>query len=759
MDWILPKRLQPGMTLAFMAPASATEENLDALKALVAARGYKAVFGASCYRHGLYGGTPEEQAAEFNTFMTDSDCDAVIALRGGYGTVRYLDLLDYEGIRKGQKPFVGYSDCTALHTAIGRYSRLVTYHGPMGVDWLKPGRENDVAYLFDLLEGKTSVIEPLLAPPRGFIGANMEEGRLMGGNLAILCSLGGTPYAPNPEDWDDAILLLEDIGEPPYKIDRMLQQLRRQGVLSRVKGVALGTFTNCEDEDEPDYEIGAHVLDYMMAERSQDAPEPFVCYVPTGHGTPHQALPLGSYVSFRAISNTLVLFPYCEGIKLTDKQASVIDFDNLAEQGYYQPRANRSAVAQAMRKWGIPTGTLYTKTVAELTDDGSLAAREASLHEAIQNIEQALIDLSAYLHANPEVGLTEHKAVAAITKFLADRNFRVKTDVSDGRISELATSLKADKGNPDSAYKMAFLGEYDALPGLGHGCGHNLIAAMSIGAAIGFAAAVPEALTTFFGCPAEETVGGKVFMADAGVFNGYAGALLTHPADVNELGGSSLASHPLEVKFIGRSAHVADLEDRGINALDCAVALYAAVNELKAQWGDEVVIGQIFTEAGEAPNMIPAEAVLHMTVRAHTVEFLEEIVLPTVKAKALEIAKAKGAEVKLRHYEPLFKDLREDRTWRDLAQQVMTEWGAKPTILPDDVAEGSTDMGNVSHVAPTVQLTLAIGENMGLHTPEFAAQAGSPEGLAMIQKGAHIMALTALRHWWRYGRDFDRAVK
>ena len=102
MDWILPKRLQPGMTLAFTAPASATEENLDALKALVEARGYKAVFGASCYRHGLYGGTPEEQAAEFNTFMTDSDCDAVIALRGGYGTVRYLDLLDYEAFARGK---------------------------------------------------------------------------------------------------------------------------------------------------------------------------------------------------------------------------------------------------------------------------------------------------------------------------------------------------------------------------------------------------------------------------------------------------------------------------------------------------------------------------------------------------------------------------------------------------------------------------------------------------------------------------------
>lgn len=313
MDWIVPKRIVPGMTLAFTAPASAAQEDLDQLENIAVQRGYKAIFGASCYRQGLYGGSPEEQAQEFNTLMTDSLCDAVIALRGGYGSVRYLHLLDYAGIRKAHKPFVGYSDCTALHCAIGRYSRLVTYHGPMGVDWLKSDRETDINHLFDLLEGRTSVIEPLLAPPRGFIGATMEEGRLLGGNLAMLCSLGGTPYAPLMEDWSDAILLLEDIGEPPYKIDRMLQQLRWQGILAQVKGVALGTFTNCEgDPDEAAYEIGAHVLDYMLAERLEEAPEPFVCYVPTGHGMPHWALPLGAYVSFRAVSNTLVVFPYCE---------------------------------------------------------------------------------------------------------------------------------------------------------------------------------------------------------------------------------------------------------------------------------------------------------------------------------------------------------------------------------------------------------------------------------------------------------------
>lgn len=412
----------------------------------------------------------------------------------------------------------------------------------------------------------------------------------------------------------------------------------------------------------------------------------------------------------------------------------------------------------------------YSEDILE--PDQSLEAREQRLRQAIKGAEGALIDLAKYLHENPELGLAEHKAVAAIRELLVQHGFAVTVDVSDGKIPELATSLRADKGGiisprangarpsgvgpalvkieKDDLYKMAFLGEYDALPGLGHGCGHNLIAAMSVGAALGFAAAVPEALTTFFGCPAEETVGGKVFMADAGVFNGYKGALLTHPADVNELGGSSLASHPLEVVFHGRTAHVADLEDRGVNALDCAVALYSEVNRLKALWGSEVVIGQIFTEAGEAPNMIPSRATLHMTVRAHTVTFLENTVLPTIKEAAVRIAKAKGATVAYRHYEPLFKDLREDKTWRQLAESVMTEWGVKPTLLPDDLAEGSTDMGNVSQVVPTVQLTLAIGEHMGLHTPEFAAATGSPAGLEAIQKGAHIMAIMALRHWWQY---------
>ncbi len=310
MDWLKPKRLEPGMTLGFLAPASSTDEDLEKIAHLAKARGYDSIFGRTCYGKGLYGGTAEEQADEFNDFMTNDTCHAVIALRGGYGCARYVDLLDFKGIRKHSKPFVGYSDCTALHLALNRHSHLITYHGPMGVDWVKADRTKDVNRLFDLLEGRTAVIEPLPAPPRGYIGAQMREGRLLGGNLAILCSLGGTPYVPTAAMWKDAILFIEDVGEPPYKIDRMLQQLRLQGVLKAVKGAIIGNFIDCDgDEGDPPYDIGEKVLEYMEKDRQPEEEEPFVCYAPTGHGTPHWALPLGQYISFRAISNTLVLVP------------------------------------------------------------------------------------------------------------------------------------------------------------------------------------------------------------------------------------------------------------------------------------------------------------------------------------------------------------------------------------------------------------------------------------------------------------------
>ena len=156
---------------------------------------------------------------------------------------------------------------------------------------------------------------------------------------------------------------------------------------------------------------------------------------------------------------------------------------------------------------------------------------------------EELRDISLYLHDNPELGLDEHKAVKVINQFLETHNFTSQVGLTE--LPELQTALRGDY-NGTAQHKIAFLGEYDALPELGHGCGHNLIAMMSLGAAIAFSQSAPEAWgTTFFGCPAEETIGGKVYMAEAGLFQGYEAALIIHPGGENEVGGTSLATHPL----------------------------------------------------------------------------------------------------------------------------------------------------------------------------------------------------------------------
>ena len=361
----------------------------------------------------------------------------------------------------------------------------------------------------------------------------------------------------------------------------------------------------------------------------------------------------------------------------------------------------------------------------------TLQEREARACAIIDNMAPELRAISLYLHDNPELGLNEHKAVKVIHQFLEKQNFISQVGLADMR--ELQTALRADyRGN--AKYKIAFLGEYDALPELGHGCGHNLIAMMSLGAAVAFSQSAPQDWgTTFFGCPAEETIGGKVYMAEAGLFKGYEAALIIHPGGENEVGGTSLATHPLEVTFHGRSCHIASLTDSGINALDCAVELYQKIKELKKTFPKGAIVGAIFTEAGTAPNVVTPKATIRMTVRGSTVDDLEGIILPAIKAAAQEISSSYGAQVEMHHYEPLFKD-------------VMTEFGEIPRILPDDEADGSTDVGNVSYEVPTAQPTLQIGLGLEAHTPEFTCAAGSDYGLAQAIKGAKIMAVVALRY-------------
>lgn len=357
---------------------------------------------------------------------------------------------------------------------------------------------------------------------------------------------------------------------------------------------------------------------------------------------------------------------------------------------------------------------------------------------AVDAMAGELETISLSLHHNPELGEQEHHALQLLTAAAKRQGFTIKQNISG-----YETAFIASKGS--TGPKIAFLAEYDALPELGHACGHNLIAAMSFGAAAAFSAAAgSQAVSYLIGCPAEETTGAKVKMAADGVFDNLTAALIVHPADNNNLGGTAYATHPLQVTFHGRPAHVASKTDKGINALDALVMFYQGLHPLRHTFTQETILAGILTQCGTAPNIVPAQAQGRFTIRALSAAYLEETVLPAVRQLAQGVALATGTTVETVHYEPLFKELINDPTLMDLFKANMEQLGEKVTVLSPEDADGSTDVGNVSHAAPTIHPDIAIGTNITAHTPEFAAAAGSAHAQKRVLIGAKAMAMTAI---------------
>ena len=359
------------------------------------------------------------------------------------------------------------------------------------------------------------------------------------------------------------------------------------------------------------------------------------------------------------------------------------------------------------------------------------------LCQKVDALEAEMTRLSLALHARPELGNEEYEAMRLLTDASRTQGFHVTQGVAG-----LPTAFLAKRG--DRGPKIAFLAEYDALPGLGHACGHNLIASMSFGAAAAFAAlTADQAQTYFIGCPAEETQGGKIALTNAGVFNGFDAIFIVHPSDETTLGGTSLASHPLCVRFHGREAHVASRSERGINALDALVLFYQGLQGLRLRFGEQALIAGIITAGGTAPNIVPALAEMKCTVRSLSSDYLEQQVLPAVRALATGIAEGTGATVTLEHYEPLFKELIQNTDLAAYFAENLRLLGEPVRQLPDNDAGGSTDVGNVSHVAPTLHPELSIGAGLTAHTPAFAQAAGSAAAQKRALVGAKAMAMSA----------------
>ncbi len=301
------RKLKYGDTIGFIGPSGAvrTEGTIERAVAETEKMGFRVKLGESCGQvYGYLSGTDEVRARDVNSMFLDDEVDAVFCLKGGYGTMRMLDLLDYEAIRKHPKIFVGYSDITAMHIAMLENADLVTFHGPMPVSNWSDGPMEAFTRdsLFNTLMNDEAFGE--IVNPEGYekktVNSGVCEGQLVGGNLSLIVGLLGTPYELNTKN---RILFIEDVGEKTYAIDRMLTHLRLAGKFDDCAGVVLGDFKNCEME-YPGYSF---TLEEIVRDVVAPCGKPVFSGLQSGHCTPKLTLPFGVNCRMDADACTLTV--------------------------------------------------------------------------------------------------------------------------------------------------------------------------------------------------------------------------------------------------------------------------------------------------------------------------------------------------------------------------------------------------------------------------------------------------------------------
>jgi amidohydrolase len=364
---------------------------------------------------------------------------------------------------------------------------------------------------------------------------------------------------------------------------------------------------------------------------------------------------------------------------------------------------------------------------------------KAALGKEVEAIANDLFVVSEYLYKNPEIGFQEFKAVEYLGRFLEERGFRVEKGIGGLKTAFLARPA----GQPLKRPAFALLAEYDALPAVGHGCGHNLIAAASLGAAVALRRHLDslQGSLAVVGTPAEEGGGGKILLAEAGVFSEMDAAMMFHPGRLNLPGEDMIGRVKFKAEFFGKSAHASVSPDQGINALDAIVAAYNNISLLRQQILPEARIHGIITHGGDAPNVIPEYTAGMYYVRAASRKYRDEV-LEKVK-KCLEAgAVAAGATCKIEIGKPTFDPIRHNPSLEEAARANMIALGIP--IDADDGRRGSSDIGNLSQVLPALHPSLAIvGPETPGHSQIFGEATVSARGKETLVKAAKLLAMTA----------------
>ena len=369
---------------------------------------------------------------------------------------------------------------------------------------------------------------------------------------------------------------------------------------------------------------------------------------------------------------------------------------------------------------------------------------ESRVINFLDNNRENFIDISQRIHKNPEIGNEEYFASDLLTKFLEDRDFDIKRDVAGHKTGFIARKKSKHGEFP----KIAFLAEYDALPNLGHACGHNIIGAISVAGAVALAElfdSIPGEIIVY-GCPSEE--GGengssKGSFVRENLFDNVDVAMIIHPSSEHSITKKSLAVNPLDFEFFGKSSHAAGSPENGKNALDALLHFFNGIATLRQHVKPDVKIHGIITHGGDAPNIIPDYTKARFYIRSSTKEGCDEV---TSKVEAIAQGAALMTEctAKISSFQNRVDNLIPTRYFDELYVETMQKLGVD-VCVDSKKGMGSTDVGNVSHVIPTIHPNIKICDcDVSGHTHEFSEAAGSLKGDEAVILGGKALALLGL---------------
>ncbi|WP_278548351.1 M20 family metallopeptidase [Paraclostridium bifermentans] len=359
------------------------------------------------------------------------------------------------------------------------------------------------------------------------------------------------------------------------------------------------------------------------------------------------------------------------------------------------------------------------------------------LFEKGKEMHKELCEISDFIYQNPELGNEEYKAVEKLTSFLQEHNFEIETEFLG-----IKTAFRATYDSNKEGPTIGYLCEYDALPEIGHGCGHNMIGSMSAGAGIILSKVLNEigGKIIVYGTPAEETNGAKVIFAEQGVFDELDVAMMVHPSDKTIESGTSMALYPLQFTYTGKTAHAASCPQEGINALNSVIQLFNGIDALRQHVTPDVRIHGIITNGGVAANIVPDKAVAQFYFRASTKEILDDVL---VKAKniAQGAALMTGSKLEITRYELPNDNLKTNKRLSEAFSENLRKLGVKDIYEAKDT--GSSDIGNVSHKTPTIHPYIGISNcNVTGHSVNMADATITPFAHERLLIGTLALAYT-----------------